>query len=182
MLPYLVKSSKYIFISPEPNNKDIIVTAKNADITNFEIVFLESLGFFFLRIKYTGNMNNVRRIVPPIIIIKNNSTNTITYPYLTLATRNLSSPQLPICCFNYTSTSTEYLPFSKEFPEPFLELKYIRILYCISSRFFSSILQLLYRNKIPFILGTLFIFLSMIRFTSLSQGLFIFFFCNRISV
>ena len=37
-----------IFINPEPTNKDMIVTAKNADITNFEILFLESLGFFFL--------------------------------------------------------------------------------------------------------------------------------------
>ena len=55
----------------------MIVTAKNADITNFEILFLESLGFFFLRIKYIGNMNNVRKIVPPIIAIENNSTNTI---------------------------------------------------------------------------------------------------------
>ena len=66
----------------------MIVTAKNADITNFEIVFLESLGFFFLRIKYTGNMNNVRRIVPPIILIENNSTNTIKYLYLTLGNRD----------------------------------------------------------------------------------------------
>ena len=79
----------------------MIVTAKNADITNFEILFLESLGFFFLRIKYTGNMNNVRKIVPPIIAIENNSTNTIIYLYLTLENRNLPIHQIQILAFLY---------------------------------------------------------------------------------
>ena len=74
----------------------MIVTAKNADITNFEILFLESLGIFFLRIKYIGNMNNVRKIVPPIIAIENNSTNTIIYLYLTLENRNLPIHQIQI--------------------------------------------------------------------------------------
>ena len=81
----------------------MIVTAKNADITNFEILFLESLGFFFLRIKYIGNMNNVRKIVPPIIAIENNSTNTIIYLYLTLENRNLSLNLIfnPFTIFKY---------------------------------------------------------------------------------
>lgn len=64
-------------INPEPNKKIMIVVAKNANITNLKIVFFESSGFFFLRIKYTGNIINVRKIVPTKIIGKNVFINTI---------------------------------------------------------------------------------------------------------